>query len=1583
METENNEVIYDIVVAEEEPRGYIANNNFSETKYLIDWRYFMKKLNNDLNDDDIIEMSNIFRKNHISLTEKGIFFNGNPNEFTVDVITLVNTVLLAPIERIKKLINENLDHNLKEILTIYSGFVVFSRNGLDQNLRNEIREVSNRITELLNEKVGKTLYLPKMYDIYIENEKGMNILYSTNRILGVLDQSDKIHLNSLNDVKSNLSIKDNKVIIEDYNKIFDIHYDRSGDTFIHYKKNEMEAYEIGKDQLIPVGIVRKSDLFDMDFCINYMITFLEMDNEFLYLTESLYMDGLELTVDDYKTLREEFDKLIFLYIIKRVWGINDHIALLKLKQNFNLLHFMIYILIYNDGYYISLYKDLLISVLINKKISSATSLMIIYIYSVNTTLTQDLRVNLSNVLIYDFKQHRREYYLLTPTFDPNALYNLNDSFPLKGFNFRRYVTHYDAKIISKGINYDITSLELGLKYNSEKDRATKLAEIYYNYFKFINLNRGCTRIIYDLFGYQNLNNKENYQDVCNLPVWGSYIKRRNEQIGIEMFKVIRNCSINQIKEELKDIKDGLGQFCELDVILYIDPEGLDEKVCYDTLNLLTASEKVFFDVYKTDAGGCKKCLLPLERFNMNDVSFYANNEGDFYEEYNNAKDKTNKDMLNFSGIIKRIEINIKEFKYDRNYVPLLAAYLPFKIKSNETNDYLEEIANSLQLVSKYSELNSGVCCFIHTIFHTPNIKEYLTEKELEALKFRWGKNHIGREDLQEFSNDFKVTIEVEKIVYLYQIYKIDRAKSVITPKNTESKGVIRIGFIKYGRFNHYFPIIKTNITKFCCKYLNISNKEYYDVDSRGNAEIDKYEIIIGKPTRTENINKKIYAETDLVLEALINQNKLEYISKFDDELFNFNVNELPLDLELIKKYPDIMTEEIVYKELNNKKHNCLAVADTETYFDGRNLVPFCICMTYKTTEGMFKQQFYGEDCQTAFLNYCDVNKINVIYFHNLKFDGWLFKNFMIRDIVYHGSRLYRLNILVVKGKRRIIFDLRDSLALIPTALRNFPKMFGLSDIEKEMYPYDLITKESVNNNFITYDDLKEYFKDRYNEFINQYNKNIRKDEEENNGIDIKKLTLYYCQNDCDLLLAGLDKFEDLCLKAFDNINPLNYLTISSYSYTIMVKNCFNKLNKYRGDIKCYIRKCIRGGRCMVADNTKIKVEGEVVDFDACSLYPSAMKRLYLPTGECYCCTEPENVKYLFENNLMKEDQIYPTEDKYISFMIIHVKVLKVNKKRKFPLLSYHHKCINIYSNEVEGMEMYLTSIEVEDFIKYQNGEVEFIDAIYWKGEKDIRMSQFIEKQYNLRRDYKKVGNPIQEVLKLFMNSAYGKTIQKDIKEEYLFKSKKDVESYIRNNHGRIKEVIELNENTYWVKLEGTKKPLSIPCHIGALILGMSKRIMNEVICTAEDNDIPIYYQDTDSIHMNKKDVIKLERLFNEKYHRKLIGSEMGQFHIDFPLVKGKEPVSKRSIFLGKKAYLDCLCNDDGDRQYFIRMKGVPEDVIINTCDDMNISVEELYERMYEGSEVDFNLLNSDKPKFDFTKDFQIMVREKFSRKIKF
>ena len=46
-----------------------------------------------------------------------------------------------------------------------------------------------------------------------------------------------------------------------------------------------------------------------------------------------------------------------------------------------------------------------------------------------------------------------------------------------------------------------------------------------------------------------------------------------------------------------------------------------------------------------------------------------------------------------------------------------------------------------------------------------------------------------------------------------------------------------------------------------------------------------------------------------------------------------------------------------------------------------------------------------------------------------------------------------------------------------------------------------------------------------------------------------------------------------------------------------------------------------------------------------------------------------------------------------------------------------------------------------------------------------------------------------------------------------------------------------------------------------MILSISKRIMNEVICTAEDNDIEIYYQDTDSNHLGVDDIKRLSELY--------------------------------------------------------------------------------------------------------------------------
>ena len=121
-------------------------------------------------------------------------------------------------------------------------------------------------------------------------------------------------------------------------------------------------------------------------------------------------------------------------------------------------------------------------------------------------------------------------------------------------------------------------------------------------------------------------------------------------------------------------------------------------------------------------------------------------------------------------------------------------------------------------------------------------------------------------------------------------------------------------------------------------------------------------------------------------------------------------------------------------------------------------------------------------------------------------------------------------------------------------------------------------------------------------------------------------------------------------------------------------------------------------------------------------------------------------------------------------------------------------------------------------------------------------------------------------------------------------------------------------------------------HCGVEILSMSKRIMNKVFNCADDLNIKIYYQDTDSIHMNYDDVDKLCKYYKQKYNQELVGNGLGNFHIDFDLPGSvSEIYSKESLFLGKKTYIDVLESTDKDNKIInsdhIRMRGIPTSCI--------------------------------------------------------
>lgn len=133
--------------------------------------------------------------------------------------------------------------------------------------------------------------------------------------------------------------------------------------------------------------------------------------------------------------------------------------------------------------------------------------------------------------------------------------------------------------------------------------------------------------------------------------------------------------------------------------------------------------------------------------------------------------------------------------------------------------------------------------------------------------------------------------------------------------------------------------------------------------------------------------------------------------------------------------------------------------------------------------------------------------------------------------------------------------------------------------------------------------------------------------------------------------------------------------------------------------------------------------------------------------------------------------------------------------------------------------------------------------------------------------------------------------------------------------------------------------------------------MNEVITLADDK---IYYQDTDSLHIFQEDIKVLAEDYKQKYNRELIGENMGQFHSDFTspkFPKGDNIYSRRFISLGKKCYIDELTSEEHPDivDYHIRMKGVPLKSIESYCKEQNISPIELYEKLWDGQEVTFDL----------------------------
>jgi hypothetical protein len=280
-------------------------------------------------------------------------------------------------------------------------------------------------------------------------------------------------------------------------------------------------------------------------------------------------------------------------------------------------------------------------------------------------------------------------------------------------------------------------------------------------------------------------------------------------------------------------------------------------------------------------------------------------------------------------------------------------------------------------------------------------------------------------------------------------------------------------------------------------------------------------------------------------------------------------------------------------------------------------------------------------------------------------------------------------------------------------------MFKLESGEKEVFPYQYYNSELLKNgNKIgIIDEALKYIpiglKDQFIENIEKI-KNCRIDK---NKFRIDLYSNFYCDQDVRILQQGFEKFRNDLLKEF-YLDAYNFISISSIANKLLEREVYNK----KGNIfelanapREFISRCVLGGRCMIRDNQKIEVEDKIFDFDAVSLYPSAMNRLYVLEGiPVVLSPEMLSVPYL-RSHLFEEDQTKPTEDRFISGLFLEIEITEIGIERHFPLINngegYHNKCCRMYVDHISLFEL----------IEFQGIECNVIRGYYYKEKRDFRL----------------------------------------------------------------------------------------------------------------------------------------------------------------------------------------------------------------------------------------------------------------------
>lgn len=397
--------------------------------------------------------------------------------------------------------------------------------------------------------------------------------------------------------------------------------------------------------------------------------------------------------------------------------------------------------------------------------------------------------------------------------------------------------------------------------------------------------------------------------------------------------------------------------------------------------------------------------------------------------------------------------------------------------------------------------------------------------------------------------------------------------------------------------------------------------------------------------------------------------------------------------------------------METEKYNAIA-ADFET----NNYESDCYVWSWGA-EDLDTCEYKSGKTIESFFTYLTSAKSTKVYFHNLKFDGVFILDWLLKKGYKHSTKRYpgwrefttligsmgEFYTITVRmgGKARQIID---SLKIINSPLRAFPKMFGL-DIEKGEIDYNKFHPK---------------------------------------GYEPTEKEASYQMRDVKLLATGLKYILG---------QGMTRITAASNAYGYLkttwgdtFKRNFPVISE---DCDEFCRKAYRGGYVIVGPAAKGDVGAGIV-LDENSMYPDKMRNALLPYSDPVQFTG--NYEY---------DEYYPL---YIIKIrcAFHVKqgylpTVQLKHTLGFNPVEYVESTTNS-NGEMEIVELTLTNVDYELFIEHyeMDSEIEYLGGYKFKARKGL-LKEYVDYWYEVKERATAEGNAGMRTLsKLMLNSCYGK-----------------------------------------------------------------------------------------------------------------------------------------------------------------------------------------------------------------------------------